>query len=53
MPLVVDQVASGAEAIAAVRQQAAAGTPYRMVLMDWKMPGMDGVEAARALKGER
>jgi two-component system sensor histidine kinase/response regulator len=52
MPLVVDQVASGAEAIAAVRQQVAAGTPYRMVFMDWKMPGLSGVDAARVLKGE-
>src|SRR5262249_49417448 len=50
MPFAVDQVASGAEAVAAVAQHAAAGTPYRIVFMDWKMPGVSGVEAARAIK---
>ena len=48
LPFTVDQVASGSEALAAVRQ--AAGTPYRIVFMDWKMPGMSGIEAARAIK---
>jgi len=33
----------------AVRQQAAAGSPYRLVFMDWKMPGMSGVESARTI----
>ena len=33
-----DAVASGAEAIAAVRE-AAAGDPYDVVFMDWRMPG--------------
>jgi len=49
LPFVVDQVASGEEAIAAVRQ-ATASTPYRIVFMDWRMPGMSGVAAARAIK---
>ncbi len=47
LPFVVDQVASGAEAVAAVRD---APAPYRIVFMDWKMPGMSGIEAGRAIK---
>lgn len=50
----VDAVASGEEAM-----QAFAGarddSPYRIALVDWKMPGMDGIETAsrlRALAGE-
>jgi PAS domain S-box-containing protein len=46
-----DAVASGSEAIAAVRQ--ADGTaPYDVVFMDWRMPGMDGLQAARTLKAD-
>ncbi|HWA29354.1 MAG TPA: response regulator [Lacunisphaera sp.] len=46
-----DSVASGAEAVSAVRQHDA-GAPYDLVLMDWRMPGMDGLQAARAIKAD-
>ncbi len=46
----VDMVASGAEALAALEAAANAATPYDMVLLDWKMPGMDGMETVQAMR---
>ncbi len=41
-------VSSGAAAIDEVKR-AAHGTPYDLVLLDWKMPGMNGIETARSI----
>jgi two-component system sensor histidine kinase/response regulator len=46
-----DAVASAPEAIAAIKE-ADAAAPYDIVFMDWRMPGMDGLQAARALKSD-
>jgi PAS domain S-box-containing protein len=46
-----DAVASGPEAIAAIKQ-ADENAPYDVVFMDWHMPGMDGLQAARTLKSD-
>ncbi len=45
------QAASGGEALQLVEQADRAGDPFRMVLFDWQMPGMDGLAAAQALLG--
>ena len=44
-----DAVASGELAVQAVSQAAQAGRPYRLLLVDWRMPGMDGFAVARRL----
>jgi two-component system sensor histidine kinase/response regulator len=47
--LQVGHADSGAEALRALAQAAAEGHPYRMVLLDWQMPGLDGVQTAKAI----
>jgi signal transduction histidine kinase/CheY-like chemotaxis protein/HPt (histidine-containing phosphotransfer) domain-containing protein len=46
----VDLVASGTEVLGALETAAAQGNPYDLVIMDWKMPGMDGLETASAMR---
>ena len=46
----VDLAASGAEAISLLRAAANGDHPYDLVLLDWRMPGMDGMETARSLR---
>ena len=45
----VDVAADGAEAVEKVRRSA--GTPYDLILMDIQMPVMNGIEAAKAIRG--
>ena len=42
----VQRVPGGAEALAAVQAAHAAGQAFDIVMLDWQMPGMDGLEAA-------
>jgi PAS domain S-box-containing protein len=45
----VTSVASGREAIGEIEKHAAED-PYQLVLMDWKMPGMNGAETIREIR---
>ncbi len=42
--------ASGKESITEVERASEAGDGYDLVLMDWKMPGIDGIEAGSRIK---
>ncbi|MES9903610.1 MAG: response regulator, partial [Sedimenticola sp.] len=44
----VDQTGSGKTAMAQL-QEANGYDPYKLVIMDWKMPGIDGIETVRAI----
>lgn len=47
----VTTASSGQEAIQLVEQTRLEGVrPFDLILMDWKMPGMDGIEAAKHIK---
>ena len=41
---------SGVEAIEKVKLRHARRTPYNLILVDWKMPDMDGVETTRRIR---
>jgi CheY-like chemotaxis protein len=45
----VTLAASGKEGLAEL-EKAATDQPFELVIMDWKMPGMDGIETSRHIK---
>jgi two-component system sensor histidine kinase/response regulator len=49
MAFSVQNAESGKAALEEIRAAAKAGQPYDVILLDWKMPGMDGVETAKAV----
>jgi two-component system sensor histidine kinase/response regulator len=47
-----DSAACGDEALKMMREAASAGRPYGLALLDFQMPGMDGLALARAIKSD-
>ena len=46
-------VASGDLALAELTAAAQAGRDYELLLLDWRMPGLDGIESARRVRAQR
>jgi len=49
MSFMADAVEGGQDALLAVERATQAAHPYDIVLMDWQMPGMDGLQAAEKI----
>jgi two-component system, sensor histidine kinase and response regulator len=43
-------VSSGEEALSALAHGSQVGHPFDLVLMDWRLPGIDGIETSRRIK---
>ncbi|MBS4098283.1 MAG: response regulator [Sulfuricella sp.] len=50
MTFEVGDANSGAAALDAIKRGAASGKPYEIVWLDWRMPGMDGIETAQRIR---
>ncbi len=50
MGLEVMAAASGEAALECIQQQADIGKPFELLLIDWQLSGIDGVETARQIK---
>ena len=48
----VETAASGDHALMEIRSALERGGPYDVVLLDWKMPGLDGMETARQIQAD-
>ena len=52
LDMCAEGVSSGEDAVKHVTARHEARQDYNAVILDWKMPGMDGVETARAIRKE-
>ena len=48
----VSRAGSGLEALRMIRDRHEAGQDYRVAILDWKMPDIDGIETIRRIRGE-
>ncbi len=48
--VVTDYATDGQTAVRMMREQREAGRPYDLILLDWKMPTLDGLETARLIR---
>jgi two-component system, sensor histidine kinase and response regulator len=46
-------VASGEEGLIALAASSQVGEPFDLVLMDWQLPGINGIETSRRIKGNK
>ncbi|MDD1622695.1 MAG: response regulator [Methylococcaceae bacterium] len=46
----VEEAVSGEEALSHLRTANDAGQDFELVLLDWKMPGLDGIQVTRAIR---
>ena len=51
--MAVETAADGGAALAAIAHADAADRPFKLLLLDWRMPGMDGIECLARLAGGR
>ena len=49
---VTDQATSGTEALGMIRHRHLSGRDYDVVIIDWKMPEMDGIETINRIRSE-
>ncbi len=49
----VEVAASGEQALTLIRQAAEHGSPFDLLLADWPMPGMDGLQLLRAVQQDQ
>lgn len=50
MGLLPQFVTTGEEAVQCIKAAKDTADPFHLIIIDWKMPGMDGVEAARQIR---
>lgn len=48
--VITHSATDGQKAVEMLRDARESGKPYNLILLDWKMPGLDGLETARLIK---
>ena len=48
--IIADTALSGSEGIEKIKLMRGRGNPYRLILIDWKMPELDGIETTKRIR---